>query len=83
MDFDGIETHPIFLKTFTDFDGIDQSKHLSNQDLFKQKHMSLKIGDQKVTWDKNFDHVNGIYLTKFSLSKFSVKNFDQIFYGKL
>jgi hypothetical protein len=39
MDFDRIETHPIFLKTLM---GIDQSKHLSNQDLCKQKHMSLK-----------------------------------------
>jgi len=28
--------------------------------------------------ETNFDRVNGITLTKFSLSKYSVKNFDQV-----
>jgi hypothetical protein len=37
-------------KTLTKF--LNQSKHLSNQDLCKQKHMSLKNGEAK------FDRVN-------------------------
>ena len=35
--------------------GNDQSKHFSNQDICKQKNMSLKNGDRKVTCHKNFD----------------------------
>jgi len=42
MDFDGIKTHPIFLKTLTDFDRNWPIKTSLNQDLCKQKHMSLK-----------------------------------------
>ena len=63
-----------------DFDGIDQSKHLSNQYLCKQKHMSLKklppedpnlCGRTKANFDQT------LLVTKFSLSKFSpnLKNF--------
>ena len=54
MDFDRIQTHPIFLKTLTDFDGSWPIKRsIRNQDLCKQKH----IYRQKVTWDKNFDRM--------------------------
>jgi hypothetical protein len=35
--------------------GNDQSKHFSNQDICKQKNMSLKNGDRKVICHKNFD----------------------------
>jgi hypothetical protein len=61
MDFDRIQTHPILLKTLTDFDGSWPIKRsIRNQDLCKQKH----IYRQKVTWDKNFDRVNGITFDK-------------------
>jgi hypothetical protein len=40
MDFNGIESHPFFLKTLM---GIDQSKHLSNQDEFENGDWVIQI----------------------------------------
>jgi hypothetical protein len=46
MDFDGLEIHPIYLKTLTDFDGNWPIK--TSSELCKQKHTSLKNGDQEI-----------------------------------
>jgi hypothetical protein len=41
----------------------------------------MATGRSKFVWSNqtNFDRVNGIAFTKFSLRKFSVKNYDQVF----
>ena len=41
----------------------------------------MATGRSKFVWSNqaNFDRVNGIAFTKFSLHKFSVKNYDQVF----
>ena len=82
MDFNGLEIHPIFLKTLTDFDGNWPIK--TSSELCKQKHTSLKNGDQEIQIyvvqpGPNFDHLKGITLTKFSLNKFTDIKFDHVF----
>ena len=52
-----------------------------NQDLIQP--LCLWIYHWKVTRDKNFDRVNGITLTKFSLSKFSIKKLWSSLWRKL
>jgi len=62
---------------------------LINQNIFSESRSNsailfcLWIYRRKVTWDTNFDCVNGITVTKFSLSKFSVKKLWPSFWRKL
>ena len=85
-DFDAIELHPIFLKTLMDFDGNWPIKTLfRNQDLIQPFCLSLNLLQIKTLinlWP-NFDRVNGISLTKFSLSKLSFKKLWPSFWRKL
>jgi hypothetical protein len=71
MDIDGIETHPISLNTLTDFD-----RNWTFKTSFRNRNLPPKGNLGKQLWS-NFDRVNGITLTKFSLCKFSVKNVGQ------
>jgi hypothetical protein len=48
MDYDEIETIQIYKKRGQTFMGIDQSKHLLNQDQCKQKHMFFLNGDREI-----------------------------------
>lgn len=44
MDFDGIQTHPIFLQTLTDFDeNLPIKTPFHNQDLIQPFYLSLNL----------------------------------------
>ena len=77
--FDGMEAHPIFLKTLTDFDANWPIKTSLNQYLFKQKHVSLKNGN----WEIQICMVEPNKLWSCKWDSFHKVFFAQIFCQKL